>query len=133
MARLGVSTVTLDAPDPPALARFYSDLLGWPLGEITDSTWVPVRDPSGGVGIAVQLEPSHVPPHWPARADAQQMQVHLEIRCDDLDAAVAHAVRCGAQLAQFQPQQDVRVCLDPAGHPFCLWTEPAPTTSSFPS
>jgi hypothetical protein len=24
-------------------------------------------------------------------------------------------------VAQFQPQNDVRVCLDPAGHPFCLW------------
>jgi hypothetical protein len=23
--------------------------------------------------------------------------------------------------AEFQPQGDVRVCLDPAGHPFCLW------------
>jgi hypothetical protein len=21
----------------------------------------------------------------------------------------------------FRPQDDVRVCLDPAGHPFCLW------------
>ena len=27
---------------------------------------------------------------------------------------------CG-RLAEFQPQDDVRVLLDPAGHPFCLW------------
>ena len=27
----------------------------------------------------------------------------------------------GATLAEFQPQDDVRVCLDPAGHPFCLF------------
>jgi hypothetical protein len=26
-------------------------------------------------------------------------------------------------VAEFQPQEDVRVCLDPAGHPFCLYTE----------
>jgi hypothetical protein len=25
------------------------------------------------------------------------------------------------ELADFQPQQQVRVCVDPAGHPFCLW------------
>ena len=25
------------------------------------------------------------------------------------------------ELAGFQPQQDVRVHLDPAGHPFCLF------------
>jgi len=27
----------------------------------------------------------------------------------------------GGTLAAFQPQEDVRVCLDPAGHPFCLY------------
>lgn len=53
----------------------------------------------------------------------QQMMIHLEIRVDHLEAAVAHAVRCGATLAEDQPQDEVRVCLDPAGHPFCLWFE----------
>jgi hypothetical protein len=27
----------------------------------------------------------------------------------------------GARLADVQPQDDVRVMLDPAGHPFCLY------------
>ena len=27
----------------------------------------------------------------------------------------------GATLAGFQPQEDVRVLYDPAGHPFCLY------------
>ena len=27
----------------------------------------------------------------------------------------------GGTLAGFRPQEDVRVCLDPAGHPFCLY------------
>jgi hypothetical protein len=35
--------------------------------------------------------------------------------------AVTYAVAQGATLAGFQPQDDVRVCLDPAGHPFCLY------------
>jgi len=30
-------------------------------------------------------------------------------------------VALGATVAEFQPQDDVRVHLDPAGHPFCLW------------
>jgi len=34
-------------------------------------------------------------------------------------------MRCGGGsrwvLADFQPHDDVRVYLDPAGHPFCLW------------
>jgi hypothetical protein len=49
------------------------------------------------------------------------MMMHLEIKVDDLAAAVARAVSAGATLADFQPQDDVRVCLDPAGHPFCLY------------
>jgi hypothetical protein len=38
-----------------------------------------------------------------------------------LDAAVEWAIECGARLADFQPQSDVRVLFDPAGHPFCLF------------
>ncbi len=49
------------------------------------------------------------------------MMLHLEIRVEDLEAALAHAVECGATPADYQPQDDVRVCLDPVGHPFCLW------------
>jgi hypothetical protein len=47
--------------------------------------------------------------------------MHLDIEVDDLEAAGAHAVAAGAVLADYQPQDDVRVYLDPAGHPFCLW------------
>jgi predicted enzyme related to lactoylglutathione lyase len=63
-----------------------------------------------------------VRPVWPAGPGDQQMMLHLDIEVDDLEAAVAHAVAAGAAVADFQPQQDVRVLLDPAGHPFCLWT-----------
>jgi hypothetical protein len=38
----------------------------------------------------------------------------------DLDAAIADAVALGARVAEFQPQDNVRVLLDPAGRPFCL-------------
>lgn len=121
-----LTTVTLGTPDPAGLARFYAALLGWPAPDGFDpgeDDWLPLRDPKGGVGLAFQLEPTHVPPTWPQDATGQQMQVHLEIGVNDLDAGLAHAVRCGATLAGFQPQDDVRVCLDPAGHPFCLALE----------
>lgn len=36
----------------------------------------------------------------------------------------AHAISVGAVLAEHQPQTDVRVYYDPAGHPFCMWTNP---------
>ena len=39
----------------------------------------------------------------------------------DLEAEVARAEGLGARRAEWQPQDDVRVMLDPAGHPFCLF------------
>ena len=49
--------------------------------------------------------------------------LHLEIQVDDLAAAVAHGIEAGARLAEHQPQPTVRVMLDPAGHPFCLFLD----------
>ena len=51
------------------------------------------------------------------------MMMHLDIWVDDLDTAGARAESLGAVLAEFQPQDEVRVYLDPAGHPFCLFEE----------
>jgi hypothetical protein len=39
----------------------------------------------------------------------------------DLESEVARAEVLGARQAEWQPQDDVRVMLDPAGHPFCLF------------
>jgi predicted enzyme related to lactoylglutathione lyase len=120
MPDLTLTTVNIGAPDPGALARFYEKLLGWQIAR-EEPDFIVMRNPAGGVGVSFQLEDQHVRPVWPAGPDDQQMQLHLEIRVDDLDGALAHALDCGAELAEFQPQDDVRVCLDPAGHPFCLW------------
>jgi hypothetical protein len=49
------------------------------------------------------------------------MTAHMEIATNDVAAAAEHAIACGATLADFQPQDDVRVMLDPDGHPFCLF------------
>ncbi|MDH2426634.1 VOC family protein [Sphaerisporangium sp. TRM90804] len=111
---------TLDAPDARELAAFYVRLLGWKVEE-DESDWVKLSAPDGGRGLAFQTETAYTRPTWPAVADAQQMMMHLEIKVDDLEAAVAYARAAGAVLADFQPQDDVRVCFDPAGHPFCLY------------
>jgi hypothetical protein len=71
--------------------------------------------------MSFQTEAACVVPTWPAGPGHQQMMMHLDIKVDDLDAAGAHAIGEGAVLAEYQPQDDVRVYLDPAGHPFCLW------------
>jgi len=119
---LTLTTINIGGPDPSGLARFYADLLDWEVGT-EEPDWVIVRNPSGGVALSFQRETDHVAPTWPAGPGDQQMMMHLEVQVDDLDSAAEHAVRCGATVAEYQPQDDVRVCLDPAGHPFCLWIE----------
>ena len=41
---------------------------------------------------------------------------------DDLDAAVSSAEELGAVVHPHQPQDGVRVMIDPDGHLFCLYT-----------
>jgi catechol 2,3-dioxygenase-like lactoylglutathione lyase family enzyme len=120
MPTFTLSGVVLGAPKARDLAGFYHRLLGWPFGD-ADDDWSTLIPPDGGTKLSFQTEADHVPPVWPAGPGDQQMMVHLDIRVDDLETAGAHAVACGARLAEFQPQEDVRVYLDPAGHPFCLF------------
>ena len=117
--RLTVTGTNIDAPDANALADFYRRLLGW-AASTDEPGWVILAPLGGGHTLNFQTEERYVRPVWPTGPGDQQMMMHLEIEVDDLEASVAHAVAQGATLAGFQPQEDVRVCLDPAGHPFCL-------------
>jgi catechol 2,3-dioxygenase-like lactoylglutathione lyase family enzyme len=119
--RMTLSGVVLGSPDARALAAFYRRLLGWAV-ERDEPDWVMLSPPHGGPGLSFQTEAAYARPTWPAGPGDQQMMVHLDIEVDDLDAAGAHATAAGAVLADHQPQDHVRVYLDPAGHPFCLWT-----------
>ncbi|MEU8278070.1 VOC family protein [Microbispora bryophytorum] len=118
--RMTLTAAVLDAPDARELAVFYQRLLGWPIDD-DEPEWVTLRIPGGGTGLSFQTEKLYERPVWPAAPGGQRMMLHLDIEVDDLDAAGAHAVEAGATLAGHQPQDDVRVYLDPAGHPFCLW------------
>jgi catechol 2,3-dioxygenase-like lactoylglutathione lyase family enzyme len=120
MPRLTVTGTNIDAPDANALADFYRRLLGW-TASTDEPGWVILQPPGGGHTLNFQTEERYMRPVWPAGPGDQQMMMHLEIEVDDLEASVAHPVEAGATLADFQPQDDVRVCLDPAGHPFCLF------------
>ena len=57
-----LTSTVLGTPDPRGLARFYADLLGWPIGA-DEPEWVTLRP--GGPGLSFQLETDHVPPTWP--------------------------------------------------------------------
>lgn len=126
-----VSSVTIHAPDPRELAAFYGRMLGWPIvaeespnpSDPPEAGWAQLRPPPGETGptLNFEFEPDYVPPIWPSVAGRQQIMEHLDIAVDDLEATVAWAVDVGATIADYQPQDDVRVMFDPAGHPFCLF------------
>lgn len=46
--------------------------------------------------------------------------MHFDFQVGELETAVEDALALGATLAEHQPQDNVRVLFDPAGHPFCL-------------
>lgn len=113
--------VVLDAPDVAVLAGFYSELRGWAIWRQDDDG--AALDLGEGVAyLSIQLNPDYVRPVWPAQQGRQQMMLHLDFEVTDLESEVARAVALGAEMAAHQPQEDVRVLLDPAGHPFCLYT-----------
>ena len=115
--------VVLDAPDASELAHFYQSLLGWRIFKDTPgwATLAPSAD--HGYNLAFQQEPNYVRPVWPSEPGRPLMMLHLDLEVDDNEEAVALDVGVGAEVAAFQPQEDVRVLLDPAGHPFCLYVD----------
>lgn len=110
----------IEAPDPKALAAFYSDLVGWPVVHEEPGTSVLAAARDGSTFIVFQQADGYEAPVWPPERGRQRPMTHLDLQVGDLDSAVAEAVELGARLADHQPQHDVRVMFDPAGHPFCL-------------
>jgi catechol 2,3-dioxygenase-like lactoylglutathione lyase family enzyme len=109
----------LEAPDPQALASFYSKLLDWPVVHVEPDTTV-VKPPQPGVFMVFHRADEYVPPVWPPAPGNQRPMMHLDIEVEDLEISTADALALGATLSDFQPRDNVRVLFDPAGHPFCL-------------
>ena len=112
----------LEAPDPEALGAFYSMLLDWPVVHQEPGTTV-IKPPQESVYMVFQRADDYVAPVWPPAPGDQRPMMHLDIQVEDLDAATEDALALGARLADVEPRDNVRVLLDPAGHPFCLCLE----------
>ena len=109
----------IETPDSAASARFYSELLGWSLAHQEPGTAV-LAAPGGSTYLVFQETSEYERPVWPPAEGAQRPMMHLDFQVGDLNEAVEEAVALGAVVAGFQPQENVRVLLDPDGHPFCL-------------
>jgi len=118
--------IVLDCPDPEVLARFYSELLGWPI-TWRQAEFVAVAADPRSSGLAFQQVTGYQPPDWPDPARPQQ--VHLDVMVDDLDEAEPLVLALGARRLPVpdpdDPEPGWRVYTDPAGHPFCLIPRPS--------
>ena len=129
--RMDVTSVTIGAPAPRELAAFYARMLDWPVvveeparpGFPPEDGWAQLRPPAGKLGptLNIEYEAQYTRPVWPSEPGKQHITVHLDIAVQNPDTAVDWATEAGATLADHQPQENVRVMLDPAGHPFCLF------------
>jgi catechol 2,3-dioxygenase-like lactoylglutathione lyase family enzyme len=129
--RIHIRTVNLDCADAHEMARFYGGLLGWEPTAV-EPDWVLMRDPGGGTGLSFQRTDWYERPTWPEEPGQQQKMIHLEVRVipqegQDPQAALAEATRlalaAGGTLAEPQARDDLRVVLDPSGHPLCLFLD----------
>ncbi|MGW1348677.1 VOC family protein [Streptomyces sp. NPDC002409] len=115
---------TVEAPDPGASARFYAGLLDWRVGHEEPGTSVVAASPEGPF-LVFQRADGYRAPVWPPVDGEQRPMMHFDFQVGDLDSAVAATVALGATVAEHQPQENVRVLLDPAGRPFCLCSDQA--------
>ena len=105
---LRVDTVTVDAHDPEALARWWAELLG-ATAESDDGDWVVE---AGGVTLLFGAD---------AEDQVVKNRVHLDLRPDDRDAEVARAEALGASRVDIgQGEQTWVVLADPEGNEFCI-------------
>ncbi|TDB69452.1 VOC family protein [Micromonospora sp. KC723] len=116
--RLKLTAITLDCPDPRALAAFYQQATGLDIDAKSGDDFVGLIG-EGGLFIGLQRVDDYQAPSWPDQRVPQQL--HLDFAVDDLDEAEALVLRLGATKPEIQPGGDRwRVFVDPAGHPFCL-------------
>jgi predicted enzyme related to lactoylglutathione lyase len=121
------TTVTIDCSDAEVLGAFYARLFGWEITARDGAGWLQLSDPAGGVGLNIQAESTYEPPIWPDQTGRQAKMMHFEVLVDDLDGAVELVLDSGGSEAPHQPPdrdpRRLRVMLDPAGHPFCVFVD----------
>ncbi|MEZ0447678.1 VOC family protein [Cellulomonas sp. ICMP 17802] len=107
-----IDEVVFDCANPPALARFWADVLGGePAGRDDDWHYV---DPPGWTRVAFQRVPE---------GKAVKNRVHLDVEVADIALATAQAEALGAtRLGDVHADTagSFQVLLDPEGNEWCV-------------
>ena len=106
----GIAALAIDCSDPPALARWWSRLLGGTV-EVDADGDATLRAP-GGLAIDFDRVPE---------AKTVKNRLHLDLRSTDLAEATEQALALGATRADdVYDGGDWQVLRDPEGNEFCL-------------
>lgn len=125
MAR--IQDLVFDCAHPASLARFWAAVLDdyqvapYDAAELERLRSEGIHDPEDDPNVVVEAGPGVTP-----RLDFQRVpegkvvknRVHLDLRCDDVDAELARLVSLGARV--LAPQEHWIVLADPEDNEFCL-------------
>lgn len=131
-----LSSTVLDATDARGLAEFYRALLGLRYrpgdepgadGTEDEADWLVLVDDEGRRVASFQGVDELPRSTWPTTE--VPMQLHLCFIVDDPSDLEPHRLRAeelGATVLRRseEPEEVLYVLADPAGHPFCLYTQP---------
>lgn len=131
-----LTQVVIDTTDARRAAEFWRQLLGLVyrpgdeqpgpgVDDLKGRDWLNLRLPDGTPLLAFQQVSELTPSTWPEDHVPQQLHLDLTVRdVDELDA-VQHAVLAlGGTLRldrSDDPEEPLRVFVDPDGHPFCVF------------
>jgi predicted enzyme related to lactoylglutathione lyase len=115
---LRIETITIDAADPLALGRFWSEALGWQYSTDEDGdVWVEpgTRHPDHGQVSPLLLV--DVP-----ESKVVKNRLHLDLRPENQDVEVERLEGMGAARVSVgqSGQEDWVVMADPEGNEFCV-------------
>ncbi len=99
-AQMKLTAITLDCPDPLALAAFYQQATGLELHDESNGDFAGLTR-GDRLCIGFQRVDDYQAPRWPDQTVPQQ--VHLDFAVDDLDEAEAVLLELGAVKPEFQP------------------------------
>jgi catechol 2,3-dioxygenase-like lactoylglutathione lyase family enzyme len=130
-----IRQTVLDTTDPRRLAEFYRQLFGLryrpgdeppapgqpdPAGQ----DWLILTSPASGPVLAFQKVARLPEATWPDGPVPQQVHLDSTVPTEaDLDVQHERALALGARLLEDRsddPEEQLRVYADPAGHPFCI-------------
>lgn len=113
-----IQTLSVDAADPAAQARWWAEALGWRITE-EDSDESVIEPPAGSPedGVAPDILFIAVP-----ESKAVKNRLHLDLRPVDQAAEIARFEALGARRVDVGQGDDVTwvVLADPEGNEFCI-------------